>query len=85
MREVNHVDGPWVEYYDNDKCHIKTQGHYKNGEREGKWRGWYDAPNHTLKYEGYYADGRRDGVLRWYDEDGNVTFKANYIHGARQD
>ena len=70
---------PIQESWDNGQ--IKSEGNYKNGNKDGKWVWYYESGK--VKWEVNYVDGKQEGKWVRYYESGKVWWEGNYVNGKK--
>ena len=51
------MSGKKVGYWEEIQLLIRTEGHYKDGNKDGEWNGWYHNGQHG--YKGSYLNGEK--------------------------
>ncbi len=73
------ADGPYHEYYPNDKVFI--EGQYRKGHQEGEWKFYFD--NGQLNRKATYKDGKLNGNWEVFRADGTLQAKRGFKDGLR--
>ena len=77
-----YVDGQYVnykEYFENGN--LKTEFHYKNGERHGKNNEYYEDGSKNIISN--YNEGELHGLREQYYPSGNIETKTTYNNGIQ--
>ena len=76
------IKGEKVGYWEEIQLLIRTEGNYKDGNKDGEWNGWYHNGQHG--YKGSYLNGEKEGKwIGWY-KNGQKSYEGKYINGKKE-
>ncbi len=61
----------------------RTEGRYKNGERNGLWKSYWHEKGNMLSFRGHFIDGLAHGTHFHYWDNGKLREEARYSMGRR--